>query len=99
MPLKRLIERIFMMKTELFSSPTPTYKPAPLWVWNDLMDKQQIYHQLKELKQQGFGGVFIHPRPGLITEYLSNEWFEHWSYALEIAKEMNLKIYIYDENS
>jgi hypothetical protein len=84
---------------EAFKNPPVSHRPAPLWVWNDLMSKKQIEFQLKELSSHGFGGAFVHPRPGLITEYLSEEWFELWGYALDVAKRLNLKLYIYDENS
>lgn len=82
-----------------FQNPPAQYRPAPLWVWNDEMTKEQIAFQLKELATHGFGGAFVHPRPGLVTEYLSDEWFEMWGYALEKAKELGIKLYIYDENS
>lgn len=82
-----------------FPDPDPAYRTAPLWVWNDLMAEDVIERQLAELKQHGFGGAFVHPRPGLVTEYLSGEWFDRWSYALETAKRLAMKLYIYDENS
>lgn len=82
-----------------FQNPPAQYRPAPLWVWNDEMTKEQIAFQLTELATHGFGGAFVHPRPGLVTEYLSEEWFEIWGYALEKAKELGIKLYIYDENS
>ncbi len=58
-----------------FRNPSPEYRPAPLWVWNDAMSKEQIDFQLTELATHGFGGAFVHPRPGMVTEYLSDEWF------------------------
>jgi len=82
-----------------FKDPPASHRTAPLWVWNDLMNKEQIAFQLKELKNHGFGGAFVHPRPGLITEYLSDEWFDMWGFALKTAKELGMKLYIYDENS
>ena len=89
------------MKTlyEEFQNPSVINRPAPLWVWNDTMEEKVIYDQLLEMKNHGFGGAFVHPRPGLITEYLSEEWFAAWKYALDTAKELGLKLYIYDENS
>ncbi len=63
------------------------------------MSDKQILFQLNEFKAHGFGGAFVHPRPGLITEYLSEEWFARWRFALDTAKELGLKLYIYDENS
>lgn len=84
---------------EQFQNPPVSHRPAPLWVWNDLMSEKQIAFQLSELKTHGFGGAFVHPRPGLITEYLSEEWFDRWAFALKTAKELGIKLYIYDENS
>ena len=82
-----------------FANPPASHRAAPLWVWNDLMTEAQIASQLRELKLHGFGGAFVHPRPGLITEYLSEEWFRLWEYALGQAKALGMKLYIYDENS
>jgi hypothetical protein len=82
-----------------FSDPPVQYRPAPLWVWNDDMNEERIRQQLKELKLHGFGGAFIYPRPGLVTPYLGEEWFALWSAALDEAEQLDLKLYIYDENS
>jgi len=83
----------------LFENPSSIYRPAPLWVWNDAMTKEQIEKQLLELKAHGFGGALVHPRPGLVTEYLSEEWFSLWDFALQTAIQSGMKLYIYDENS
>ncbi|MHB1628099.1 MAG: glycosyl hydrolase [Bacilli bacterium] len=88
-----------MKLKERFTTPTSDYRTAPLWVWNDDMSEQVIDIQLQELKNHGFGGAFVHPRPGLVTEYLSDDWFSKWSHALETAKKLDMKLYIYDENS
>ncbi|MFS0724963.1 glycosyl hydrolase [Paenibacillus sp. 1P07SE] len=82
-----------------FANPSAIYRPAPLWVWNDDMQPQQIRFQLQELASHGFGGAFVHPRPGLVTPYLSEAWFARWEEALEEASRLGLKLYIYDENS
>ncbi|MGI6707072.1 MAG: hypothetical protein ACOX6S_12885 [Clostridia bacterium] len=82
-----------------FQNPSSIYRTAPLWVWNDIMDTQEIRKQLQGLKSHGFGGAFVHPRPGLVTEYLSEEWFDRWRDALEEAKKLDMKLYIYDEYS
>ena len=82
-----------------FKDPPASHRTAPLWVWNDALTHDIIREQLTELKSHGFGGAFIHPRPGLVTEYLSTDWFAQWAYALTLAKELGLKLYIYDENS
>ncbi|MCD9022503.1 glycosyl hydrolase [Cohnella silvisoli] len=82
-----------------FADPPALYRPAPLWVWNDDMTEEQIRDQLGRMKARGFGGAFVHPRPGLVTAYLSEAWFELWGKALEAADKLDLKLYLYDENS
>ena len=59
---------------KLFADPPAEYRPAPLWVWNEDMTVEKIRTQLTDFKDKGFGGVFVHPRPGLITPDLSEEW-------------------------
>jgi len=83
----------------VFANPTSEYRPAPLWVWNNDVNKEDIDHTLHAYKEQGIGGVFVHPRPGLITDYLSPKWFEMFKYALDLAKQLDMKLWIYDENS
>jgi hypothetical protein len=82
-----------------FKNPPSAYGSAPLWVWNDRISKTEIDEQLRDFHDKGIGGVFIHPRPGLITPYLSDEWLELCSYAVAAAKSLGMKIWIYDENS
>jgi alpha-L-rhamnosidase len=82
-----------------FTDPPAAYRSAPLWVWNDDMTREEIKRQLEDFKARGIGGAFIHPRPGLITSYLSDEWFSLCAYAVEVGKGLGLKIWLYDENS
>lgn len=82
-----------------FSNPSKEYRSAPLWVWNSKVTHSEIDRMLLELHEAGFGGAFVHPRPGLITEYMSDEWYELFKYSVEVGKRLNLDIWIYDENS
>jgi len=82
-----------------FPQPDAAYGSAPLWVWNTAVTHDIIDSMLLGFKDNGFGGVFVHPRPGLVTEYLGNAWFDNWQYALQKAKQLGLQIWIYDENS
>lgn len=84
---------------EAFSNPPAAFRPAPLWVWNDDMQEEEIARQLDEFKKEGFGGVFVHPRPGLITPYLSERWLKLWRFTAEECEKRGLVSYIYDENS
>ncbi len=85
--------------SSMFKNPPKGYRTAPLWVWNDQMTRSSIDQMLNDFKDKGFGGAFVHPRPGLITEYLSNEWFELFKYSVNKGQELGLNIWIYDENS
>ncbi|MBK7103754.1 MAG: hypothetical protein IPH62_00515 [Ignavibacteriae bacterium] len=89
----------FKSISENFTNPHQDYGTVPFYVWNGKITKERIEQDLKDYKRLGFGGVFIHPRPGLITEYLSKDWFELFAHTVEKAKELNLNIWIYDENS
>jgi hypothetical protein len=82
-----------------FKSPDAEYTTAPFFVWNYKITKPEIDNFLQEFKAQGSSQVFVHPRPGLITEYLSDEWFDLFSYTVQKGKELGMKIWIYDENS
>jgi hypothetical protein len=89
----------YLRVREAFQNPPAEYRSAPLWVWNDRVTTAQIDEQLRQFKNNGIGGVFIHPRPGLITPYLSEEWLSLCRHAVLTAKELGMKAWIYDENS
>jgi hypothetical protein len=82
-----------------FKAPSAEYTTAPFFVWNYKITKEEIDNFLQDFKNQGSKQVFVHPRPGLVTEYLSNEWFELFKYTVEKGKELGMKVWIYDENS
>ena len=82
-----------------FADPAAEYRSMPLWVWNDEMDWARMKEQLAQFKAQGMGGVFVHPRPGLMTEYLGDEWFRLWKLSAEEGKRLGILVNIYDENS
>jgi len=89
----------FSQLQELFPDPPADYRSAPLWDWNDRITKEGIDLHLEQFKDAGIGGVFVHPRPGLITEYLSQEWFDLFDYTVQKGKELGMNVWIYDENS
>jgi hypothetical protein len=82
-----------------FEEPPAEYTTSPFFVWNAEITKEEIDRYLNDFKREGSSQVFIHPRPGLVTEYLSDKWFELFKYTVERGKELGMKIWIYDENS
>jgi len=91
--------RDFNQLQELFDDPPADYRSAPLWDWNHRITEEGIDFHMQKFKEAGIGGVFVHPRPGLITEYLSEEWFELFDYTVKKGKELGMNVWIYDENS
>lgn len=94
--------RAYPVKTgirKLFADPPCQYSSAPLWVWNDMLTEKQVISTLQDLAGQKVKQVFVHPRPGLMTPYLSTGWFKLWKVALKQAERLDMNLWIYDENS
>jgi hypothetical protein len=89
----------FTTLSSQFKAPSAEYTTSPFFVWNADITKAEIDNYLVSFKNAGSSQVFIHPRPGLITEYLSEKWFELFRYAVEKGKELGMYVWIYDENS
>ncbi len=83
----------------LFANPPREYSSAPLWVWNDMLTEEQVVSTLRDLAAQNVKQAFVHPRPGLMTPYLSPAWFKLWKAALAEAEKLDMNLWIYDENS
>jgi hypothetical protein len=83
----------------LFKNPPREYSTGPLWVWNDMLTEQQIRDTMRDLAGQKVKQVWVHPRPGLMTPYLSKDWFRLWKVALNEAERLDMNVWIYDENS
>jgi hypothetical protein len=83
----------------LFADPPREFSSAPLWVWNDQLTEAQVIGSLRDLARQKVKQAFVHPRPGLMTPYLSPDWFRLWKVALREAERLDMNLWIYDENS
>jgi hypothetical protein len=84
---------------KLFQDPPRQYSTGPLWVWNDMLTEQEIRDTMRDLAREDVKQVWVHPRPGLMTPYLSADWFRLWQTALDEAKRLDMNVWIYDENS
>ncbi len=82
-----------------FAQPNRDYSTGPLWTWNDMLTEEQIRSTLQDLAGQHVKQVWVHPRPGLMTPYLSDDWFRLWKVALDEAEKLDMNVWIYDENS
>ena len=75
-----------------------TWRPMPFWSWNDTLNQEELRRQVRLMHQAGIGGFFMHARGGLGTEYLSREYLECISAAVEEALRYGMEPWLYDEN-
>lgn len=68
------------------------------YVLNHRLENDELRRQLDELKAAGFRGFFMHPRPGLMTPYLTQQWWDTIQLLIEHAVEIGLDAWLYDEN-
>ncbi|HSD12011.1 MAG TPA: glycosyl hydrolase, partial [Patescibacteria group bacterium] len=83
----------------LFPNPPASFSTAPFFVWNGEMTESEIDKHLADYHAQGIRAFFIHPRPGMITPYLSDRWFALCRYTVDKAKQLGMQAWLYDENS
>ncbi|MCX8082617.1 MAG: hypothetical protein N3D17_04395 [bacterium] len=86
------------MDRRKFQKPPVIMRPAPFWAINDKITPKETARQMEDILSVGLSGVFFHSRPGLITEYMSKEWFESIESALEVARKKNGYLWLYDED-
>jgi len=87
-----------MIDLEKLKNPDSFYRCAPFWSWNDNLKEEELLRQITEMHKKGYGGFFMHSRVGLVTEYLSKEWFYLVKKCIEHAKKLNMLAWIYDED-
>jgi hypothetical protein len=97
-PLRPVLPESRQVK-RTFAKPSREYSSGPLWVWNDRLTPEQIRSTIRDMASQQVKQVYVHPRPGLMTPYLSDEWFALWNVALDEAAKLDMNVWIYDENS
>jgi hypothetical protein len=83
---------------EEFASPQSIYRGIPFWAWNGELDRDELRRQIRIMKKMGLGGFFMHSRIGLVTEYLSDDWFECIKACVDEARANGLNAWLYDED-
>ncbi|KAK9458432.1 hypothetical protein V1511DRAFT_520156 [Dipodascopsis uninucleata] len=83
---------------DTFKEPVIEQRGAPLWCWNNKLNREQLLRQVDYLRQMGFGGFFIHVRVGLETEYMGDEFLDLVKACIDRAKELGMKAHLYDED-
>lgn len=88
-----------MFDKKLFKNPPKEYGPVPFWFWNDAMEDEEIVFELEEMAKEHIHEVILHARKGLTVPYLSEGWFHRVEVALKKAKELGMRLWIYDEDN
>jgi hypothetical protein len=81
-----------------FLTPANTYRSVPFYSLNDDLDSAEVDRQLHRFKEGGFGGTFLHSRIGLLTEYLSETWFNVMAAGVKSSQQLGIDAWFYDED-
>jgi hypothetical protein len=81
-----------------FEDPSKNYRAVPFWSLNDLLDSAEIDRQITEFARGGYGGVYLHSRTGLLTEYLGKDWWKAMDAGVEACRRNNVYAWFYDED-
>lgn len=82
-----------------FYNPSEEFSMIPFWFLNGDLNKDEILRQMTDFKDKGIDAFVIHPRIGLPDniEYLGEEYMDFIKFIVENAKDMNMKVVLYDE--
>ncbi len=65
---------------------------------NHRLEPAQIEWQVEELARQGYQGVYAHARPGLLTPYFSDAWWQAIDTMMAACRRSGLEFWIWDED-
>lgn len=87
------------LSKEKFARPSREFGIMPFWFWNGEMAYDEIEYQLKEYKDKGCPGLYIHARFGVREElgYMNEDWLDRVKFTIEKAQALGLQIWVYDE--
>lgn len=74
------------------------FRPVPFWAWNDKLEPAEIRWQIRQMKQAGFGGHFMHSRRGLAIPYMAKDWMECVLAACDETRTAGVLPWLYDED-
>lgn len=86
------------LSLESIEHPMTENRGMPFWSWNTKLERETLIKQIHYFKEMGFGGFYMHPRVGLDTRYLGNEYMEAIKISVDEAKRLDLHACLYDED-
>jgi glycosyl hydrolase family 106( putative alpha-L-rhamnosidase) len=82
---------------EAFRHPSREFGILPFWFLNGELDPSEMRFQLQELWDKGMQGVVLHGRFGLEMPYVGDTYLDRIRLAVEEARSLGLRVWIYDE--
>lgn len=86
-----------LLEAQDFLSPSPEFRPVPIWFWNGDLDESELRRQVRAMAEGGLGGFQVAARTGLTTPYLSNRWFSLIEAVTQEAQPYGLQVWLADE--
>ncbi len=77
---------------------TDHHRTIPFWSWNGELEPEELKTQIRQMKEAGIGGYFMHARAGLTTPYMQDKWMEAVSACLDEGDAQDMESWAYDEN-
>lgn len=65
---------------------------------NHRLDLKEIEWQVEEIGRAGYQGLYAHARQGLLTPYMSEDWWRAIDKILEVCRRTGLEFWIWDED-
>ncbi|MHA1371769.1 MAG: glycosyl hydrolase, partial [Promethearchaeota archaeon] len=84
---------------DLFRDPPNEFRMMPFWFWNHEIIEKEVERQVRDHREHGIGGEFIHPRHGRLTPYMGRRWLELVEFTADVCKELEMPCYLYDEDN
>ena len=81
-----------------FAQPLAIDRGAPFWAWNGKLDAERLRQQFDCFAEMGLGGAHMHPRTGLATPYLGEEFLTHIEATVDDAAARGMHAWLYDED-
>ncbi len=81
-----------------FKNPPQRLKSRPLWFWNKVPNREETVTQMKACVESGYAGLAILPAfRDANMKFMSPEFLEQYKIAADTAKELGIKLCLYDE--
>jgi hypothetical protein len=82
---------------EQFRNPPPENSITIWWGWDGPVDEEVIKRDLDLIKSYGYNAVMLEAGYGMTQSYLSEGWCKLVAFAVEQARQRNMRVWIEDE--